>query len=79
MEEGEYFLDEDGYYITKELFRGRVDLKKCQFCGNYLFMVYAEKYAHFKEVDIWMVSGVKPYGYECDSCQCGFIYEEENK
>lgn len=80
LEEGDlYFLDEDGYYVTKEIFRGRAELKKCQQCGNYLFVVYAEKYSYFKEAGVMMIMGIKPYGYECDFCNCGFIYEEENE
>jgi ribosomal protein L34E len=74
-----YFLDDEGYYVTNEIFRGLIELKKCPQCENYLDGVYAEKYLHFKEVGIMMISGIKMYGYECNSCNCGFIYNEEDK
>ena len=81
MEKGEviegYFLDDEGYYVTNEIFRGRAELKKCPQCKNYLCVVYAEKYLHFKEVDILMIMGIKTYGYECNSCNLRFVYEEE--
>ena len=72
-----YTLNEEGYYVTDEIFRGKFFLKECEQCGNYLQYVYAEKYLFFKEAGILMIMGIKIYGLECDTCVCGFIYKDE--
>jgi hypothetical protein len=72
-----YHIDDENYYVTDEIFRGRLDLKKCTRCGNYLNFVYAEKYSYFESVGIMMIMGVKIYGLECDICACGYIYNDE--
>ena len=75
--EDEYFLDEEGYSVTKEIFRGRLSQEKCPQCGNDLFFVYSEKYSLFSGGEM-MVMGLKIYGTECDFCRCGFVYEGDD-
>ncbi len=71
-----YHIDDENYYVTNEIFRGKLDLKKCTQCGNYLNIVYSEKYLHFESVGVMMIMGTKIYGLECDTCSCGYIYND---
>ncbi len=70
--EDEYFIDKERYYVTKKLFRGKLELKQCPNCGEYLNYVYAEKYSSFGEMGM-MIMGLKIYGLECNSCHICFI------
>lgn len=72
-----YFIDEEGCYVAEEIFRGKLELKKCTRCGNYLNFVYAEKYLYFKSVGAMMIVDIKIYGLECNTCVCGYIYNDE--
>lgn len=75
--EDEYFLDEEGYYVAKEMLRGELFPEKCLRCGNQLIFVYAEKYSLFSGGQM-MVTGLKIYGTECEVCNCCFIYDGED-
>lgn len=72
----EYSLDDEGFYISNEIFKGRVWLEKCTQCGDYLYFIYAEKYLYFKGAGVMMILDIKIYGQECDTCNCGFIYND---
>ena len=63
----EYFLDNDGYYITHEKFRDLSETKECPFCGRKMMCVFAERYLQFDNC-FMMIMGLKIYGYECVSC-----------
>lgn len=73
----EYFLDGEGYYVTRKTFKGKITTEKCPKCGRDLDCIYAEKYLHFEIVGILMIAGVKIYRFECEACGCYFIPRDE--
>ncbi len=72
-----YFLDGEGYYITKEIFRSKFRLIKCMHCGNYCDFVFAEKWLYFKCMCVFMIVDLKIYGLECNACNRCYIYNDE--
>lgn len=72
-----YSLDDEGYYVTNEIYRVKIRSRKCTLCGNFLILVYSEKYLYFEKIGMLMIMGEKVYGFECDTCNCGFIYNNE--
>jgi hypothetical protein len=73
----EYFLDSEGYFVTKKIFKSLLEKKECEKCGNLLYFIYAEKYLHFPEVNTMIIMGFKIYGLECGACNCCFIYNND--
>lgn len=73
MRKSKYFIDDKGDYVTHELLRSLSEVEKCPFCNKNMQCVFAEKYLKF-ENGVMMIIGLKIYGHECDTCNCGFIY-----
>ncbi len=72
-----YFLDEEGYYVTKEIFRRKLDFIKCMNCGKYCDFVFAEKWRYFEYMCCFMLMDIEIYGLECNACKRCYIYKDE--
>ena len=72
-----YTRDEEGNYVTNKTFKGKLDLRGCERCGQFLDFVYAEVHSFFEREGNMKFVGLKVLGLECKTCNCGFIYNGE--